>query len=139
MSLQIKGLHRVFDSAQGRGHVLRGIDLTVEPGEFVAVIGHSGCGKSTLLNLIAGLDRATAGTITLDDELVGGPGPDRAVVFQNFSLLPRQALIDNVRTAVREVDGNGQRPRSMPMSSATCARSGSGSTGTRSPGRSRAA
>jgi nitrate/nitrite transport system ATP-binding protein len=102
MSLQINGLHRVFNSAQGRGHVLRGLDLTVEPGEFVAVIGHSGCGKSTLLNLIAGLDQATAGTITLDGELVRGPGPDRAVVFQNFSLLPRQTLIDNVRTAVRE-------------------------------------
>jgi nitrate ABC transporter ATP-binding subunit len=102
MSLQISGLHRVFNTAQGRGHVLRGIDLTVEPGEFVAVIGHSGCGKSTLLNLIAGLDRPSAGTISLDGEIVRGPGPDRAVVFQNFSLLPRQTLIDNVRTAVRE-------------------------------------
>jgi nitrate ABC transporter ATP-binding subunit len=101
MSLEIRGVHRVFHTAQGPGHVLRGIDLTIAPGEFVAVIGHSGCGKSTLLNLIAGLDRPNAGKIVLDGDLVTGPAPDRAVVFQNFSLLPRQTLIDNVRTAVR--------------------------------------
>ena len=71
MSLQINGLHRVFNSAQGRGHVLRGIDLTVEPGEFVAVIGHSGCGKSTLLNLTRPIKRP--GTITLDGDPVRGP------------------------------------------------------------------
>jgi nitrate ABC transporter ATP-binding subunit len=100
MALVIEGVHKSFDTKAGRQHVLRGVDLTVRPGEFVAIIGHSGCGKSTLLNLVAGLDTTDAGTIALDGEVVRDPGPDRAVVFQNFSLLPGMTLLDNVRTAV---------------------------------------
>jgi nitrate ABC transporter ATP-binding subunit len=96
------GVHKSFVTKAGRQHVLRGVDFTVEPGEFVAIIGHSGCGKSTLLNLVAGLDRPDAGSITLDGELVRQPGPDRAMVFQNFSLLPGLSLLDNVRTAVAQ-------------------------------------
>jgi nitrate ABC transporter ATP-binding subunit len=100
MTLVIEDLHKSFVTKAGRQHVLRGVDLTVQPGEFVAIIGHSGCGKSTLLNLIAGLDRPDRGSITLDGARVEDPGPDRAVVFQNFSLLPGMSLLDNVRTAV---------------------------------------
>ncbi len=100
MALEINNLYRTFHGKAGDQHVLRGLDLTIEPGQFVAVIGHSGCGKSTLLNLIAGLDQPDHGSISLDGRAVDGPGPDRAVVFQNFSLLPRMNLLWNVRTAV---------------------------------------
>ncbi|MGQ0615714.1 MAG: ABC transporter ATP-binding protein [Acidimicrobiia bacterium] len=103
MSLVLQGITKSFAQRdrKGRQQVLRGIDLTVEPGEFVSLIGHSGCGKSTLLNVAAGLLRADSGTVSLDGEPVTGPGPDRAVVFQHYSLLPRLSLLDNVRIAAR--------------------------------------
>jgi nitrate ABC transporter ATP-binding subunit len=103
MSLQISGVEKWFPGRRGGApqHVLRGVDLEVPTGEFVSLIGHSGCGKSTLLNVIAGLEPPSAGHVTLDGELVEGPGPDRAIVFQNYSLLPRLNLLDNVRAAVR--------------------------------------
>jgi nitrate ABC transporter ATP-binding subunit len=102
MALHIEGLHKTFTTKAGTQHVIRGLDLAVKPGEFVSIIGHSGCGKSTLLNLIAALDRPDAGRIDLDGEAVLRPGPDRAMVFQNFSLLPAMNLLDNVRTAVAQ-------------------------------------
>jgi nitrate ABC transporter ATP-binding subunit len=74
--------------------------LSVHPGEFVSLIGHSGCGKSTLLSIAAGLQAADAGSVTLDGQAVNSPGPDRAVVFQNYSLLPRLSLLANVDVAV---------------------------------------
>ena len=80
--------------------VLREIDLQIARGEYVAVIGHSGCGKSTLLNVIAGLLPATAGGVVLEGREIDGPGPDRAVVFQNHSLLPWLTCYENVRLAV---------------------------------------
>jgi nitrate/nitrite transport system ATP-binding protein len=83
--------------------VLRGIDLKVERGEFVSIIGHSGCGKSTLLNVVAGLAPTTAGAVILDGEAVAAPGPDRAVVFQNHSLLPWLSVYENVALAVDKV------------------------------------
>ena len=80
--------------------VLREIDLQIARGDYVAVIGHSGCGKSTLLNVIAGLLPATAGGVVLEGKEIDGPGPDRAVVFQNHSLLPWLTCYENVRLAV---------------------------------------
>ncbi len=80
--------------------VLREIDLKIERGEYVAVIGHSGCGKSTLLNVVAGLLPATAGGVLLEGREISGPGPDRAVVFQNHSLLPWLTCYENVQLAV---------------------------------------
>ena len=97
MTLAIRDVHKWF----GGQHVLRGVDLTVEAGEFVSLIGHSGCGKSTLLNVIGGLVRADAGEALVDDMPISGPGPDRAMVFQSYSLLPRLSLEANVREAVR--------------------------------------
>ena len=95
--------------ANGRGkgqrtlqHVVRDVELTVEPGSFVTLIGHSGCGKSTLLNMAGGLLRADGGAVVLDGAPVTAPGPDRAMVFQQYSLLPRLSLFENVRTACRE-------------------------------------
>ena len=85
--------------------VLADIRLTIGKGEFVSIIGHSGCGKSTLLNLIAGLTEVTRGGIILDGREITGPGPDRAVVFQNHSLLPWLTVYDNVRLAVTKVFG----------------------------------
>ncbi len=103
VGLDITGVHQWFDGKRGGEpqHVLRGVDLHVRPGEFVSLIGHSGCGKSTLLNVIAGLLAPDAGYVSLDGELVTGPGPDRAIVFQNYSLLPRLDLVGNVEIAVR--------------------------------------
>ena len=102
MTLVIDGLCKGF--RRGRGpfqEVLRGVDLTVGQGEFVSLIGHSGCGKSTLLNLVAGLQRPDAGRILLDGATIERPGPDRAMVFQNYSLLPRLSVLANVREAAR--------------------------------------
>jgi len=81
--------------------VLRGVDLSVASGEFVSLIGHSGCGKSTLLNVVAGLLQSDSGRVLLDGRPVTGPGPDRAMVFQNYSLLPRLSVLANVREAVK--------------------------------------
>ena len=104
MTLRIEAVDKWF-AGRRRGapqHVLRGVDLEVPTGQFVSLIGHSGCGKSTLLNVIAGLDAPTSGAVSLDGVPVSAPGPDRAIVFQNYSLLPRLSLYDNVRVAVRE-------------------------------------
>ncbi len=87
--------------------VLNGIDLKIAEGEYVAVIGHSGCGKSTLLNVVAGLLPATAGGVILEGREVAEPGPDRAVVFQNHSLLPWLTCYENVKLAVDRTAGRG--------------------------------
>jgi len=79
---------------------LKDINLLIERGEFVSLIGHSGCGKSTLLNLVAGLGRATQGGISLDNREIRSPGSDRAMVFQNYSLLPWMNVYQNVYIAV---------------------------------------
>jgi len=101
VSLQVRHVGKSFVHKGHQQQVLRNVSLNVEPGEFVSLIGHSGCGKSTLLGAMAGLVRPDHGTITLDGSSITGPGPDRAVVFQHYSLLPRLSLFDNVRVAVR--------------------------------------
>ncbi len=105
MSLEICGVEKSFKGRAGLQHVLRGVDLVVEDGEFVTLIGHSGCGKSTLLNVVAGLVSPDAGEVSLDGRLISGPGPDRAMVFQHYSLLPWMSLYSNVWEAV-----NAARP-----------------------------
>ena len=82
---------------------LQGVNLKIEKGEFISLIGHSGCGKSTLLNIVAGLEKATQGGIVLDGTEVDEPGPDRAVVFQNHALMPWLSVYDNVELAVKQV------------------------------------
>jgi nitrate/nitrite transport system ATP-binding protein len=102
-------IDRVCKSFTGKGkttEVLSDIRLTIDKGEFVSIIGHSGCGKSTLLNLIAGLTEVTTGGIKLEGREVNAPGPDRAVVFQNHSLLPWLSVFDNVKLAVTKVFGS---------------------------------
>ena len=97
MTLAIRDVRKTY----GAQPVLRGVDLDIATGEFVSLIGHSGCGKSTLLNVIGGLVTPDGGDVTLDGEPIRGPGPDRAMVFQSYSLLPRLSLLANVREAVR--------------------------------------
>jgi nitrate/nitrite transport system ATP-binding protein len=103
--IDIQGVEMVFATRKGRFHALREIDLDVARGEFVTLIGHSGCGKSTLLNLIAGLTQPTAGVLLCDNREIAAPGPERAVVFQNHSLLPWLSCYENVHLAVERVFG----------------------------------
>jgi nitrate/nitrite transport system ATP-binding protein len=101
--LSLSRIDMVFGSGPGANPVLDGIDLTVQRGEFISLIGHSGCGKSTVLNIVAGLLRATSGGVILDSREVNAPGPDRAVVFQNHSLLPWLTVYQNVAIAVDKI------------------------------------
>ena len=101
--LMIEQLGMTFDTKNGPFTALTNIDLTIEQGEFIALIGHSGCGKSTLLNCIAGLNTPSDGHIILANREIGGPGPDRGVVFQNHSLLPWLTCAENVHLAVERV------------------------------------
>jgi nitrate/nitrite transport system ATP-binding protein len=103
--IEVQNAEMVFTTRKGRFHALREIHLTVAKGEFVTLIGHSGCGKSTLLNLIAGLTLPTSGVLLCDNREIAAPGPDRAVVFQNHSLLPWLTCFDNVHLAVERVFG----------------------------------
>jgi nitrate/nitrite transport system ATP-binding protein len=101
--LSIENLGMVFTGGSGRSEVLRDIDLKIDRGEFIAIIGHSGCGKSTLLNVVAGLLKSTSGGVLLDGVEVTDPGPDRAVVFQTHALLPWLTVYENVALAVNKV------------------------------------
>jgi len=103
--LRIDHVDKSFRRGGTTTEVLKDVSLTIEKGEYVSIIGHSGCGKSTLLNLVAGLIQVSAGGILLEDREVNAPGPDRAVVFQNHSLLPWLTAYDNVRLAVDKVFG----------------------------------
>jgi len=95
----------VFDTPKGPFTALQGVDLKIDKGEFVSLIGHSGCGKSTVLNVVAGLYQATTGGVVLNGKEVNEPGPERAVVFQNHSLLPWLTAYENVELAVKQVFG----------------------------------
>jgi bicarbonate transport system ATP-binding protein len=102
--VRIASAGKSFPLGGGKEYIaLRGIDLNIRRGEFIALIGHSGCGKSTLLNMIAGLDLATEGVVELEGLTITKPGPDRIVVFQNYSLLPWLTVRENVALAVDEV------------------------------------
>lgn len=100
----IDQVDKIFHLANGGQYIaLKGIDLQIKKGEFVSLIGHSGCGKSTLLNTIAGLDLPTEGLVTLEGKRITKPGPDRMVVFQNYSLLPWRTVRENIALAVDAV------------------------------------
>ena len=103
--IEISNVEQTFKTAKGPFQALRDINLNVAKGEFVALIGHSGCGKSTLLNLIAGLTRPTHGTLLCANREIAGPGPERAVVFQNHSLLPWLTCFENIHLGVERVFG----------------------------------
>jgi nitrate/nitrite transport system ATP-binding protein len=106
--LKIENVTKHFDRGGQRSEVLKDISLDIQQGEVISIIGHSGCGKSTLLNLIAGLTDVSSGGIQLEGREINGPGPDRAVVFQNHSLLPWLTVYENVNLAVAKVFGRAQ-------------------------------
>ncbi|AUV88354.1 ABC transporter ATP-binding protein [Vibrio campbellii] len=103
--LDLTRLGMRFPTPDGEFIALKNVDLQINKGEFVSLIGHSGCGKSTVLNLVAGLHMPTDGGVIVDGREVAGPGPDRAVVFQNHSLLPWFTVYQNVELAVKQVAG----------------------------------
>ena len=106
--LTLDHIDKVFTRGSTQSEVLKDINLNIEQGEYVSIIGHSGCGKSTLLNIVAGLTNATNGGVLLEDREVNSPGPDRAVVFQNHSLLPWLTVYDNVKLGVDKVFGSSK-------------------------------
>jgi nitrate/nitrite transport system ATP-binding protein len=101
--VEIQHLTKSFDGRNGRYTAVRDVNLTIGRGEFVTLIGHSGCGKSTVMNIIAGLQAPTSGRVLVDGASVTGPGPDRGMVFQQYSLLPWLSVESNVYEAVDSV------------------------------------
>jgi len=101
--LSIQGVDMVFQKDSGHYTALNDINLNITKGEFISLIGHSGCGKSTVLNIVAGLYQATNGVVLLENKEVNAPASDRAVVFQNHSLLPWLTCFGNIQLAVDSV------------------------------------
>ena len=97
--LELKNVSKTFGSTT----ILRDINLSIEQGEFVAIVGYSGAGKTTLMSLLAGLAKPDSGSVTLEGKEMQGPGPDRGIVFQNYSLLPWLTVFENVKLAVDQV------------------------------------
>ena len=104
--LELNRVSKGFGPAAKRTEVLRDINLHMERGEFVAIVGYSGSGKTTLISLIAGLLKPDHGEVTLNDLEITGPGPDRGIVFQNYSLLPWMTVYENIYLAVDQVFPN---------------------------------
>lgn len=99
--ISICGLDKYYGQGERRTHALQSIDLDVAPGEFVTLVGASGCGKSTLLRTIGGLEEYSVGDILCNGDMVDGPGPDRAMVFQSYSLYPWLTVSENIRFSRR--------------------------------------
>lgn len=98
--LKIENMEIAFDTAKGKYIAVRDINLEINKGQIVSIIGHSGCGKSTIINAIAGMVSPSKGTVVLNNKQVKGPGPDRGIVFQNYSLLPWLTVYENIYEAV---------------------------------------
>jgi NitT/TauT family transport system ATP-binding protein len=105
--LEVRGVSKAFRGRRGDTLAIDGIDLMVEPGEFVCIVGASGCGKSTLLSIVAGLTEPTTGGVWLDGEAIEGPGPDRGLVFQSYSLYPWRSVSENIAVGL-EIEGVGR-------------------------------
>ena len=104
--LSIENVSKIYPTRKGSFTVLDGVNLTVDEGEFICVIGHSGCGKSTLLNMVSGFAFPTHGEVKLQGKIITKPGPDRMVVFQNYALLPWRTAFENIYLAVHAVYPN---------------------------------
>jgi nitrate/nitrite transport system ATP-binding protein len=100
MYLKIENMEIAFNTPKGRFVAVRDINLEVEKGQIISIIGHSGCGKSTIMNAIAGMVYPSAGTVKVKSNAIKGPGPDRGIVFQNYSLLPWLTVYQNIFQAV---------------------------------------
>lgn len=104
--LLIEEVSKIYPTPKGPFTVLQGVNLTVNEGEFICVIGHSGCGKSTLLNMVAGFTKPTHGNVLLGSQPITQPGPDRMMVFQNYALLPWLTAFENIYLALNAVFPN---------------------------------
>jgi bicarbonate transport system ATP-binding protein len=104
--LSFENVSKIYPTPKGPYTVLENVNLTIDQGEFICVIGHSGCGKSTLLNMVSGFNQPTHGKVLLQGQAIKEPGPDRMVVFQNYALLPWRSVFDNVYLAVNAVYPN---------------------------------
>src|SRR4026209_324922 len=104
--LELKNVSKGYGANGQRAEVMRDINLSIERGEFVAIVGYSGAGKTTLISMIAGLLKPDTGTVTLNDLEITEPGPDRGIVFQNYSLLPWMNVHENIYLAVDQVFPN---------------------------------
>ncbi len=131
--LEARDLSKSFAASKGSRHVLRGVSLSVEAGEFVAIVGSMGSGKSTLLSLLAGLTTPDSGTIVVDGEPLRGIRPDAAYVFQNYSLLPWFSALENVRLAVGATFPQLSRAEQRAKAAATLERVGLGNALSRRP------
>jgi nitrate ABC transporter ATP-binding subunit len=117
--LVIDNVSKVYPTPKGDYVVLENISLTVYEGEFVCLIGHSGCGKSTLLNMVSGFTKPTTGEVRLQSKVITKPGPDRMVVFQNYSLLPWLSALDNVALAIKSVNPEISKSDRLDMAMAS--------------------
>lgn len=114
--LEIENLYKSYNNADGTEFVvLSDVNLTISEDEFISVIGHSGCGKSTLLKIVAGLEKATAGSVRLDGKEIRKPGSERMMVFQHYGLLPWLTVRENIRLAVDEVLKNANRAEKISL------------------------
>lgn len=101
MKLEVKDLTKIYTGTNGEVTAIDHVNLSVEESEFVMIVGPSGCGKTTLINMIGGLDKATSGEVILDENVVTGPGPDRGMVFQGYSLFPWLTVKKNVEFGLK--------------------------------------
>src|SRR4026207_1559400 len=101
--IELKSVCKGYESNGSRNEVLKGLNLEVKEGEFVVIVGYSGTGKTTLMNMISGLDKPDSGEVLLEGKPTEGPGPDRSLVFQNYSLLPWLTVTENIALAVDNV------------------------------------
>lgn len=113
--LEIENLVKSYPTADSEFVVLNGVNLTINEDEYISVIGHSGCGKSTLLKIVAGLEKATSGSVRLDGKEIRKPGSERMMVFQHYSLLPWLTVRENIRLAVDEVLKNATRAEKISI------------------------
>ena len=113
--LVIEDVSKVYPTPTGPYTVLDGVNLTIHEGEFICLIGHSGCGKSTLLNMVAGFNKPTQGEVRLQTKRITQPGPDRMVVFQNYSLLPWMSAFDNIYLGIDSVWPNKSKKEKVAV------------------------
>jgi nitrate ABC transporter ATP-binding subunit len=116
--VEISNVSKVYPTPRGEYVVLDGVDLQVQEGEFVCVIGHSGCGKTTLLDMVSGFRTPTTGEVLVNGKRVVAPGPERMVVFQNYCLLPWKTAFENVFLAVKAVYGNKSKAEQIEITRA---------------------